>query len=100
LCAHPCHPSGAEINKEASHGDVVHALGARTERNGEGLNGAREDWCQRMGHADIQTTLHYVQISPQDAGTEAAANASQRGPRLGMDAVCRSAGILNIDTVV
>jgi hypothetical protein len=36
---------GVEIDKEATHRDVIHAFSARTEGGGERLNGAREGWC-------------------------------------------------------
>jgi hypothetical protein len=76
LCAHPCHPSenvgitaelletsnsrvfGAEIDKEATHGEVVHASCSWTERGGDGLNGAREGRCQRMLEWRPAPTLH------------------------------------------
>jgi site-specific recombinase XerD len=32
---------------------------------------------QLMGHADIQTTLHYVQVSPQDVYLQYARAAAQ-----------------------
>jgi hypothetical protein len=47
-----------EIDKEATHGDVVDAFGGRTECGGEGLNGAREGRRQRMLERRAAPTLH------------------------------------------
>ena len=76
LCAHARHPSkdvriavqmfeagnlgafGAKIHEEATHCDVVVAFGGRTERGGEGLDGAREGRRQRMLERRTAPTLH------------------------------------------
>ena len=76
LCAHARHPSkdvriaaqlleagnlgvfGAEIDKETAHRDVVVAFGGRTERGGEGLNGARKGRSQWMLERRTAPSLH------------------------------------------
>jgi hypothetical protein len=78
LCAHARHPSkgvriaaqlleagnpgafGAEIDKEAAYRDVVVAFGGRTERGGEGLNGARKGRRQWMLEWRPAPSLHEV----------------------------------------
>lgn len=51
---------GAKIDKEVTHRDVVDTFGGRTERDGEGRNGAREGRCQRMLERRPTPTLHKV----------------------------------------
>ena len=53
---------GAEIDEEATHRDVVLAFGARAECGAEGLDGAREDRCQRMLERRAAPTLHEVSL--------------------------------------
>lgn len=76
LCAHARHPSedvriatqlleagnvgvlSTEIDDEAAQGDVVVALGGRTERGGEGLDGARKGRRQWMLERRAAPALH------------------------------------------
>jgi hypothetical protein len=51
---------GAEIDEEATHREVVMALGGRAECGGEGLDGAREGRCHRMLERKAGPTLHEV----------------------------------------